>query len=191
SVTDNTPEYAATETDPGTAYVRIDVEDDETRRRVTESLDRARATDPDLLVAWLHWGPNMVESPPESFRAFARWLVDEGVDVVHGHSAHVFQGIEVYDDRPILYDTGDFVDDYAVDDRLRNDRSFLFVLTVTDDGTPDELRLHPTEIRDLAVHAAGPTAAAWSRDRMRTLSEPFETTFDRDGEALVVQFDRR
>jgi len=34
----------------------------------------------------------MREVPSESFRAVARWLVDRGVDLVHGHSAHVFQG---------------------------------------------------------------------------------------------------
>jgi poly-gamma-glutamate synthesis protein (capsule biosynthesis protein) len=186
SVTDNTPEYAASATSPGTAYVDIDVDDEETRTRVVEALDRARDADPDLLVASLHWGPNMVEEPPRSFRTFARWLVDEGVDVVHGHSAHVFQGVEVYRGRPILYDTGHFVDDYAVDARLRNDRSFLFETVVSTDGDVTELRLRPTEIDDFSVHSADGDVAAWSRARMRTLSEPFGTSFQRDGEALVV-----
>jgi len=186
SLTDNAPEYAATQTTPGTAYVEIDVDDARTRSRVRDALDRSREWDPDLLVASLHWGPNMTESPPARFRAFARWLIDGGVDVVHGHSAHVFHGIEVYRDRPIIYDAGDFVDDYAVDDRLRNDRSFLFEIDVTPTGTVGELRLHPTEIRDFAVHAAGPTVARWSRERMRRLSRPFGTTFDRDGKQLVL-----
>jgi poly-gamma-glutamate synthesis protein (capsule biosynthesis protein) len=34
--------------------------------------------------------------------------------------------VEIYRGKPILYDTGDFIDDYAVDPRLRNDWSFLF-----------------------------------------------------------------
>jgi poly-gamma-glutamate synthesis protein (capsule biosynthesis protein) len=186
SLTDNTPEYAATETSPGTAYVEIDVDDPETRTAVGETLGTARAHDPDLTIASIHWGPNMVETPPESFRTFARWLVDEGVDVVHGHSAHVFQGIERYRGRPILYDTGDFVDDYAVDRRLRNDRSFLFELAVEPDGALAELRLLPTEIDQCAVHRAGREAAAWSRDRMRELSAPFDTSFGRDGDQLVL-----
>jgi len=186
SLTDNTPEYAATETTPGTAYVAIAVDDEETRAAVDDALDRARTHDPDLLVASLHWGPNMVETPPERFRTFAHWLVDRGVDVVHGHSAHVFQGVEVYRGRPVLYDTGDFVDDYAVDDRLRNDRSFLFELSVSPAGDPVELRLLPTEIDDCAVHEASPEAAEWSRDRMRALSDPLGTSFEREGAALVT-----
>ena len=189
SVTDNTPEYAAMESSPGTAYVEIDVDDERTRTLVTDTVHRARELDPDLVVASLHWGPNMVESPPESFREFGRWLVDIGVDLIHGHSAHVFQGIEVYDDAPILYDTGDFVDDYAVDDRLRNDRSFLFEVSLTGDGDVSTLRLQPTEIVDCSVHRAGHTAATWSRERMCELSAAFGTTFERDGKALVLELD--
>ncbi|MDL5360830.1 CapA family protein [Halalkalicoccus sp. NIPERK01] len=189
SFTDNTPEYAAAETSPGTAFIEIDVNDAETRSSVSEALCRARRGDPDLVVASLHWGPNMVERPPDSFRRFARWLLDEGVDVVHGHSAHVFHGIEIHDGKPCLYDTGDFVDDYAVDARLRNDRSFLFELTVTVDGRVSELRLLPTEIDDYAVHEATLEAAEWSRARMRELSSEFATAFERDGEELVLTLD--
>ncbi|WP_226480870.1 CapA family protein [Natrinema amylolyticum] len=204
SFTDNTPEYAADEESPGTARIEIDesrrdsrsrtrsdddVDDPETRRRVQEVLERARETNPDLLVASLHWGPNMVTEPPESFREFGRWLIENGVDVIHGHSAHVFQGIEVHEGSPIIYDAGDFVDDYRVDEELRNDRSFLFALAVTPDGRPTELRLHPTEIDGCAVHEAGPEAAAWSRERMRELSAPFGTEFDRDGDALVLSLE--
>ncbi|QLG61143.1 CapA family protein [Halorarum salinum] len=186
SFTDNTSEYAAAEGSPGTAYVEIDADDEGTRTAVRGALARAAERDPDLLVASLHWGPNMVEEPPESFRAFAHWLIDEGADLIHGHSAHVFQGVEAYRGRPILYDAGDFVDDYAVDGRLRNDRSFLFVASVTDSGDLRELRLHPTEIYDYSVHEAGPDAAGWSRTRMRELSAAFGTSFERDGDALVL-----
>ncbi|MFC6769005.1 CapA family protein [Natrinema soli] len=189
SVTDNTPEYAADEDSPGTARIEMDVNDSDSRRLVSDSLERARETEPDLLVASLHWGPNMVTEPPESFREFGRWLVEEGVDTVHGHSAHVFQGIEIHEGSPIIYDAGDFVDDYRVDDELRNDRSFLFVLTVASDGQPTELRLQPTEIHDCAVHEASQAAAAWSRERMRELSAPFGTDFDRDGDALVCSLE--
>ena len=185
SLTDNTPEYAAGEDDPGTARVEFDVDDEASRSTVREALARAREADPDLLVASLHWGPNMVTEPPPAFREFGRWLIEAGVDVVHGHSAHVFQGIEVHEGRPVLYDAGDFVDDYAVDDDLRNDRSFLFVLVV-DGGVPVELRLVPTEIREMAVREADGAVAAWSRERMRERSAGFETTFRREGEALVV-----
>lgn len=185
AATDNTPEYAAGETSAGTARIEMDAGNRVTREQIRNASARAQRHDPDLLVASLHWGPNMVEAPRQSIREFGRWLVDEGFDVIHGHSAHIFQGIEIYDRRPILYDTGDFVDDYVVDDELRNDRSFLFNLRVSDSGLPEQLRLHPVEISEFAVHEADREAAEWSRERMRELSRPFGTKFERNGDALV------
>jgi len=184
SATDNTPEFAAGPASPGTAH--LDVADRRTAREVmSDQLARAREADPDLLVASLHWGPNKVVEPNERFRAFGRWLAERGVDLVHGHSAHVFQGVEVRDGTPILYDCGDFVDDYAVDPDLHNDRSFLFELTI-EAGEISELRLVPTEIERCAVNGASDEAAAWSRDRMRELSAPFGTEFAVDeGELLL------
>jgi poly-gamma-glutamate synthesis protein (capsule biosynthesis protein) len=186
SLTDNMPEFAATATTPGTAYIEIDPAKPETRHTVDRALHLARAADPDLLIASLHWGPNMVATPPLSFQRFGRWLVDRGVDVVHGHSAHVFQGIEVYNDGLLLYDTGDFVDDYAVHPTLCNDRSFLFELSVTDEADLTELRLVPTHIDDCSVHSVSPGAVAWWHERMHARSAAFGTPFDRDGKTLVV-----
>lgn len=184
--TDNTQEYAADRDSPGVAHAPIDVDDDRTRRRAGNALAAARERDPDLLVASLHWGPNMEAYPPEEFRRFARWLVDRGVDLLHGHSAHVLQGVEVYDGTPIVYDAGDFVDDYAVDEELRNDRSALFEARI-DGGDVAELRALPVEIDRCAVRRAEGATADWIRERLRERSAPFETDFERDGAALVVR----
>lgn len=185
SFTDNTPEYAADD-DPGVAHVSFEPDDRESRTILEETLSIAHSVNSDLLVASLHWGPNMVIEPPESFRTTGRWLIDQGVDIVHGHSAHVFQGIEIYDGRSILYDTGDFVDDYRVDEELHNDRGFLFEFQVAGEGDLEVLRLHPIEIHNCAVHSASSNAAEWCRNRMRELSDPFSTEFEQHGEELVV-----
>ena len=185
--TDNTPEFAADEGTPGTARIEMNPDDPDARAAVRDALDRADGVEPDLVVASLHWGPNMVVEPPEGFRRFARFLVDAGVDLIHGHSAHVFQGIEVIDGAPVIYDAGDFVDDYAVDPDLRNDRSFLFEVRLDpEDGHPTALRMLPTEIADCAVHRAGPEAAAWCRERLRARSARFRTAVEREGAELVV-----
>ncbi|SEL73752.1 CapA family protein [Haloferax larsenii] len=185
--TDNTPEYAADGESPGTAHVPIDPDDDAVLEQVEAALGSARTHDPDVLVASLHWGPNKREHPPQSFQDFAHWLVERGVDILHGHSAHVFQGVEVYDDSVILYDTGDFVDDYAVDETLRNDRSFLFEVRVSSEGDVHDLCLHPTEIGELAVHRASPPVAQWCRTRLRERSSSFGTRFERVDDGLRVE----
>ena len=73
-----------------------------------------------------HWGANFVERPSPLFRSFARRVIELGADIYYGHSAHICQGIEIHQGKPILYDTGNFIDDYAVHPMLRNDRSCLF-----------------------------------------------------------------
>jgi poly-gamma-glutamate synthesis protein (capsule biosynthesis protein) len=183
ALTDQAPLYAACANSPGAAYVPLDPDNPLTRQWVGDALARARAADPDLVVASLHWGPNWVVEPSATQQAFARWLVDNGVDVVHGHSAHVVQGVEVYRGRPIVYDAGDFVDDYLVKPDLHNDRSFLFELVVAD-GTLAALELAPVEIVDSQVTRAGADAAAWLRERMRQLSSPFGSSFTRAGDGL-------
>jgi len=206
SLTDNVPEWAADPDSPGVAYVRIDREDPTVRETVRSTLAAARAHDPDLLVASLHWGPNMTDGPESARRAFGRWLVDEGVDLVYGHSAHAFHGVEVVggpdgehrgDGRRgsdggrglILYDAGDFVDDYAVDADLRNDRSFLFVLEVADDGSIERLRLEPTEVYDFSVHDVDQSDAWWWHETMRRRTDRYDlgTEYATDGAALVVE----
>jgi poly-gamma-glutamate synthesis protein (capsule biosynthesis protein) len=188
SFTDQFRPYRAGVNTPGTAYLPLDRTRSRTKETIRRSLRRARENAPDIVVASLHWGPNWVVAPDRTQRRFARWLVDEGVDVVHGHSAHVLQGIETYRGRPILYDTADIVDDYVVKANLHNDRSGLFELVI-EGGVLAGVRVVPVEIADEAVGPAGETAAEWVRDRLRTLSGEFGTRIERDGDALWIPLD--
>jgi len=185
AVTDQSPSYAADGDSPGTAYAPLDPNHPLTRRRVGGALAAARDADPDLLVVTAHWGPNWVTEPGETQQAFARWLVDNGADVVHGHSAHVIQGVEVYRGRPILYDTGNFVDDYAVKGGYRNDRSFLFELRI-EDGRLAALELTPVENAYVQVGRADEAVAKWLRETLRERSRPFGTAIERDGLGLRI-----
>jgi len=85
--------------------------------------------DADAVLVTPHWGPNMTSEPPDHVRQAAQALVDAGATIVAGHSAHVFHGVAPR----VLYDLGDFVDDYRVDRRLRNDLGLLFLVDLTHD----------------------------------------------------------
>lgn len=127
SYTDNEPDFAATAKRPGTNFLEVSLRE-ETLAGIAHDIAQARAQGADLVVFSNHWGANFVEHPPQKFRSFARQVIELGADIYHGHSAHICQGIEIYHGKPILYDTGDFIDDYAVHPLLRNDRSCLFKL---------------------------------------------------------------
>jgi poly-gamma-glutamate capsule biosynthesis protein CapA/YwtB (metallophosphatase superfamily) len=186
--TDNEPPFAARSDKPGTNYLPVSLEP-EVLRRVEEAIEAARESGAETVVVSNHWGPNMVERPREVFRRFARAVVDLGADVYYGHSAHVFQGVEIYRGRPILYDTGDFIDDYAVDPRLRNDRSFLFRVSV-EGGDLRRLELFPVSLPYARVELAKDEEREAILDRMVSLSAAMGTAFERREDRLVLEVGR-
>jgi poly-gamma-glutamate capsule biosynthesis protein CapA/YwtB (metallophosphatase superfamily) len=183
--TDNEPPFAAAPGKPGTNYLPVSLKP-EVLRRVEEAIRAARAAGAETIVFSNHWGPNMVERPKEVFRRFARTVVDLGADVYYGHSAHVFQGVEIYRGKPILYDTGDFIDDYAVDPRLRNDRSFLFRVSV-EGGDLRRLELFPVSLPYARVELAKGGEREAILDRMVSLSAEMGTAFVRREDRLLLE----
>ena len=125
--TDNMKEFAAAIGVPGAAYVPIK-DEPATLALIQRLAGEVRNAGADIVVLSIHWGPNLRPWPPERFRSFARGCIDAGVDVVHGHSAHLIQGVEAYGNGVILYDTGDFLDDYWVFPGIRIDHSFAFII---------------------------------------------------------------
>lgn len=171
--TDNEPSWLATKDKPGINYIPIG-----DRAYVKEDIQKVRDT-VDVIVVSLHWGPNKRERPSEQFVSFAHALIDAGVDIIHGHSAHLFQGIEIYNNKLIMYDTGDFVDDYAIYPDVRNDVSFLFQVTLTKEG-PQKVHLIPTVIQNYQVNQARRIDYEYAIQRMRMLSSEFNTTINDD-----------
>jgi poly-gamma-glutamate capsule biosynthesis protein CapA/YwtB (metallophosphatase superfamily) len=182
--TDNEPAFAAGGDRPGTNYLPISLEP-EVLDRVEAAIAGARNAGADTILFSNHWGPNMVERPRDVFRRFARSVVDRGADVYYGHSAHIFQGVEVYRGKPILYDTGDFIDDYAVDERLRNDRSFVFLVSV-EGGKFRRLELFPVVLSFAQTGLATGGEREEILRRMERLSAELGTTFVRHENALVL-----
>jgi poly-gamma-glutamate capsule biosynthesis protein CapA/YwtB (metallophosphatase superfamily) len=142
---DHEADFAATTERPGIAYA--DLERD------------VPACPPGALVL-PHWGPNMTPSPVPNVRAAAQALRESSVALVAGTSAHVFQGVE----DNVLYDLGDFLDDYAVDPQLRNDYGLLFLV----DLEPDVVRAIetvPLKLEYAHTRLARDEEADWIRRR--------------------------
>jgi poly-gamma-glutamate capsule biosynthesis protein CapA/YwtB (metallophosphatase superfamily) len=185
--TDNEPSFAAGSNRPGTNYLPVSLQP-EILRRVEASITAAREEGAETVIFSNHWGPNKVQRPNALFRRFARAVVDRGADVYYGHSAHIFQGIEIYRGKPILYDTGDFIDDYAVDPRLRNDQSFLFEISL-ERGEFRGLKLSPVTLSFARVQLAKGSERQVILHRMVNLSAEMGTHFVRHEDRLVFDYD--
>jgi poly-gamma-glutamate synthesis protein (capsule biosynthesis protein) len=169
--------YAAGPASPGIAYVHLWHGLD----WLPAAIARLRA-DVDVVLVTPHWGPNMTPWPLPHIRRAAAALRAAGATLIAGHSAHVFHGVQP----SVLYDLGDFIDDYAVDPQLRNDLGLLFFVTLDRDG-PLRLEAVPLKLEYCYTRLADGNDAAWIRDRFRALCAALGTEVgEEDGRLVVV-----
>jgi len=181
--TDNEPTWLATKEKAGTNYVKVgDIE------KIKKDIQEVR-NKVDILIATIHWGPNMRSKPSPDFINFAHQMIDVGIDIIHGHSAHVTQGIEIYKNKIIMYDTGDFVDDYAVDSDLRNDLSFLFKIAI-ENKKIKEVNLIPVKIGNMQVNIAVGNDKKLIVDRMIKFSKELGTYFNENVNGLSLKLQK-
>ena len=121
----------------------------------------------------------MAPSPLPRVRALAQHLREAAL--VAGTSAHVFQGVE----GNVLYDLGDFLDDYAVDPELRNDLGLLFFVELEPDG-PRRIEAVPLKLDFCFTGLARGEDAAWIRRRFRAACAELGTEVqEEDGRVIV------
>lgn len=173
--TDHPAEFGAGQNTPGVAFADL-------RREVpgwvSDAMDGAEA-----VLVTPHWGPNMTTSPVPRVRRAAEALTEAGATLVAGHSAHVFHGVA----GKVLYDLGDFVDDYAVDPDLRNDLGLLFLVDLGPGG-PTRLEAVPLALDFCHTRRARPDEVAWIRHRFQAACAEFGTDVDVSGDRLVVEW---
>jgi poly-gamma-glutamate synthesis protein (capsule biosynthesis protein) len=162
--------WAATSTLSGVDLVRR--LDERTASDIAERVRRVKRPG-DIVVASIHWGTNWGWEVPSAHARFAHQLVDEGVDVVHGHSSHHVRPIEVYLGRLVLYGCGDFIDDYegiSGYEAYRNDLVLAYAVTI--DPARDEvaLRMRPFRMRNMRLVRAAPDEAGWLMETLNRIS---------------------
>lgn len=172
SFTDNEPSWEAGKNKPGIFFLPIDLSDTKVKKFI-KRIKQSKAGGNFVIVSG-HWGPNMVRVPPKSHRRFVRKLIDSGCDIFHGHSAHVFQAVEIYQGKVIFYDCGEMVDDYAIDPILRNDESFIFEVYLEKDRIQKAI-LRPTLIDSLRVNTVKGSVAERISSKMINLCKEFGT----------------
>jgi poly-gamma-glutamate synthesis protein (capsule biosynthesis protein) len=174
-VTDHPSAYAATPGSPGVAYADL--------RRTTPAwlLDAIGGVDADIVVVTPHWGPNMTAEPVGHVRRVAADLVAAGATLVAGHSAHVVHGVG----GPVLFDLGDFIDDYATDPVLRNDLGLLFLVTF-DGAAPIRLEAVPLALDYCRTRIASGSEAGWIGERFRRACAALGSTVGEHAGRLVI-----
>jgi poly-gamma-glutamate capsule biosynthesis protein CapA/YwtB (metallophosphatase superfamily) len=115
---------SASEARPGVNELHVEprnIPNQEDARRILQSISAAR-TRSDLVIVYQHnhvydkpFGTIFAEElpdrlvPPDWIKKWAHAEVDAGADIIVMHGAPVVQGVEIYRNRPIFYDLGNFI----------------------------------------------------------------------------------
>lgn len=181
-VTDHPEDWAAGVDRPGVAWAGLGsgVPD------WLSSLVARAAAEADAVLVTPHWGPNLTTRPPDYVRVAAQQLSDAGATLVAGHSAHVFHGVA----ERVIFDMGDFVDDYAVYPDLRNDLGLLFLVTLDGPEPLVAVRMEavPLAIDHCRTRLADDVEWAWVRDRFVEACAELGTVVQVQGKRLVVDW---
>ena len=177
-VTDHPEDFAAGPSRPGVAFADLC---NQVPEWLTGAIGKARRS-ADAVLMTPHWGPNMTAAPVPHVRRAARTLVEAGATLVAGHSAHVFHGAAPN----VLFDVGDFLDDYAVDPELRNDLGLLFMVTF-DEAGPVRVEALPLRLEFCFTRPAEGEEAEWIARRFRQACAEFGTEVTEEEGRLVAR----
>src|ERR1700730_11442159 len=115
---------AATATRPGVDELRVEASNKPNEEGTKRSLQSIRDASKraDLVIAYQHnhvfikpfstiFAEGLPErlAPPDWIKKWAHAEVDAGADIVVMHGAPLLHGVEIYHNRPIFYDLGNFV----------------------------------------------------------------------------------
>jgi poly-gamma-glutamate capsule biosynthesis protein CapA/YwtB (metallophosphatase superfamily) len=177
-VSDHPAAFAATARRPGIAFADLSA------GTIPPWLAAAVAGVPaDAVPVTPHWGPNMAVEPSAGIRRAAASLLRAGATLVAGHSAHVFHGVSP----GVLHDLGDFLDDYAVDPRLRNDLGLFFLVQLEAEG-PVRLEAIPIRLEFCRTVLAHGRDRAWIERRFRAACAALGTDVGIERGRLVVSW---
>jgi len=181
---DHQQDFSARPNSPGIAYLDLDDEFAAVAalRSALEPLQRVAV---DWPILSLHWGPNMALRPSQKFRRLAHPAIEMGWKILFGHSAHIFQGIEIHRGCPIIYAVGNLVDDYRGDPEFRNDHQLLFEMELAGGGLRRTV-LHPLVIEECQARPAADAHLDYIADWMNALCGEMGTRMRRDGAWLWI-----
>ena len=90
--------------------------------------------DNDYVIPIIHFGRENSHKLEEEQISSARAYIDAGASLVVGHHAHTLQGVEIYNDKPIIYNLGNFlfnnetIDTALFKVNLKNDGSMEYYI---------------------------------------------------------------
>lgn len=145
-------------------------------RKMLQSADHR----PCLKIVSIHWGANWDYEVHADQQRLACELVDLGADIVFGHSSHHVKGIQVYNDKLIIYGAGDLLTDYegiGGHQHYRGDLGLMYFVTLNPrDGRLQHLEMVPTQMRQFQLVRPCESDVRWLAATLNREGRPLGTS---------------
>lgn len=108
------------------------------KERMSKDIEAAKAQQPDVIIACMHWGIEYHSLPSQEQILLTDWLLQQGVTHVIGSHPHVVQPMELRTDsltgrqHAVAYSLGNFISNMSAP---RTDGGLLFKMELTKDST--------------------------------------------------------
>lgn len=141
----------------------------------------------DLVVFSVHWGGNWGYDISSHQREFTHQLIDQGIaDVIFGHSSHHPMGLEVYQNKLIIYGAGDFINDYegiSGREKYRSDLSLMYFPEIDmNTGQLVSLKMTPMKIKKFSLRRAPKKDIKWLQKTLSREGKKLSTNINKDEE---------
>ena len=144
----------------------------------------------DVAIVSVHWGSNWGYDVDSGQIRFAHKLIDEGIDVVHGHSSHHPRPIEMYRGKLILYGCGDTIDDYegiGSYESFRHELRLLYFASIErETGRLSALRMVPMRMRRMRLEGVPDDDAEWLRSTVEQISSRLGTRINTTADGVLT-----
>ncbi len=178
-------EAAAGPARPGTLYFDFKDGPDHIIETLSQILEDVRKQ-ANVVLFSPHWGHNWQKAPPKQIRRIAKAIIDAGYDGILGHSAHLIQGVELIDGKPVIYDTGNFVLSYGLPNDYDEHQSLLYRIEFNKAGIT-RLEAHPLHLGKVETRLARKAERHEILRLLKERSEAFGTTVTIEaGKGIIV-----
>ena len=163
----------------------------------SKSVDRIRKAvqavkrDRDIVVASIHWGGNWGYEIPHEHTHFSHKLLDSAdIDIIHGHSSHHPIGIEIYNNKPIIYGCGDFLNDYEGIigyEEFRDDLTLMYFVRMSPlTGKLVSLEMVPMQIQRFRLQRASKFDTLWLHDTLNRECKKFKNRVELTNDSTLI-----
>lgn len=117
------------------------------KAQVKKDIDAVR-NQVDVLIVAMHWGEEYTHTPTAYEKDMAKFLADNGVNIVIGTHPHVIQPVERIGDTVVFYSLGNFVSAQLQDQNYNKMVGLMSSLKITKTAKGDDVKIEISDIKN-------------------------------------------